>query len=60
MEEMNLIGFYSFSTKDKKILESIKGDKRFDNRGFRKSTIHTIMGDVQYKKTLYKLKQKGI
>ena len=32
---------------DKKILESIRGGKRFDNRGLRKTTIHTIMGDVQ-------------
>ena len=45
---------------DKKILESIKGDKRFDNRGFKKTTIHTIMGDIQYKRRLYKVTEKGI
>ena len=45
---------------DKKILESIKGDKRFDNRGFKKTTIHTIMGDVQYKRRLYKVTERGI
>ena len=45
---------------DDQILKSIKGNKKYDNRGYRKTTIHTIMGDVCYKRRLYKITEKGI